>query len=130
MKAPVTGDYEVGFSGTGSFRVWFNGQLRGRVCLCGQRQNGEPTGAPAGGQPRTPSGSSQHRKDPGGHAKLLWHRPDAGKDYTEAVRKADLVIVALGLTSELEGEEMPIKIPGFQGGDRTSLDLPRAQQNC
>jgi len=35
----------------------------------------------------------------------------------------------LGLTSGLEGEEMPIKIPGFAGGDRTNFDLPQAQQD-
>jgi beta-glucosidase len=35
----------------------------------------------------------------------------------------------LGLSSELEGEEMPISIRGFKGGDRTSLDLPQAQQD-
>ena len=46
----------------------------------------------------------------------------------KAVKQADLVIAVLGLTSELEGEEMPIKVEGFAGGDRTSTDLPRAQQ--
>ena len=34
----------------------------------------------------------------------------------------------VGLSPQLEGEEMPIKIPGFRGGDRTSLDLPAPQQ--
>jgi beta-glucosidase len=34
----------------------------------------------------------------------------------------------LGLAGELEGEEMPINVEGFSGGDRTSLDLPRAQE--
>ena len=34
----------------------------------------------------------------------------------------------VGLSPELEGEEMPVKIPGFDGGDRTSIDLPEPQQ--
>jgi beta-glucosidase len=34
----------------------------------------------------------------------------------------------MGLSARLEGEEMPLKIEGFAGGDRTSLDLPRVQQ--
>jgi beta-glucosidase len=34
----------------------------------------------------------------------------------------------VGLTARLEGEEMPVQIPGFRGGDRTALDLPAAQQ--
>jgi beta-glucosidase len=127
LRAPVTGDYEVGFSGTGSFHVWFNSQLLGESAFAGSGKTvSQQVHLQAGAT--YPIRIESAQKGPGGHAQLLWHRPDAGKDYTEAVRKADLIIVALGLTSELEGEEMPLKIPGFQGGDRTSLDLPRAQQ--
>ncbi|HEX9187323.1 MAG TPA: glycoside hydrolase family 3 C-terminal domain-containing protein, partial [Vicinamibacteria bacterium] len=36
--------------------------------------------------------------------------------------------MVLGLSSRLEGEEMPVRIEGFAGGDRTSLDLPKVQQ--
>ena len=35
----------------------------------------------------------------------------------------------VGLSPELEGEEMPVKIPGFDGGDRTSIDLPESQRH-
>jgi len=38
------------------------------------------------------------------------------------------VVAFVGLSPQLEGEEMPIKIDGFNGGDRTSLDLPAPQQ--
>jgi beta-glucosidase len=38
------------------------------------------------------------------------------------------VLAFVGLSPQLEGEEMPIKIPGFSGGDRTSIDLPAPQQ--
>jgi beta-glucosidase len=34
----------------------------------------------------------------------------------------------LGITSELEGEEMPVSEEGFKGGDRTSIDLPKPEQ--
>ncbi|WP_263381521.1 glycoside hydrolase family 3 C-terminal domain-containing protein [Granulicella arctica] len=46
----------------------------------------------------------------------------------EAVRKADVVIAFVGLSPNLEGEEMPIHISGFAGGDRTDITLPAAQQ--
>jgi len=45
-----------------------------------------------------------------------------------AARAADAVVLVLGLSSRLEGDEMPVRIEGFAGGDRTSLDLPRVQQ--
>jgi len=41
-----------------------------------------------------------------------------------AAKNADAVIAVVGITSQLEGEEMPVTEPGFLGGDRTSIDLP------
>ena len=38
--------------------------------------------------------------------------------------QADVIVAVVGITSELEGEELSVKVPGFSGGDRTSLDLP------
>ncbi|WP_213807487.1 glycoside hydrolase family 3 C-terminal domain-containing protein [Granulicella sp. dw_53] len=46
----------------------------------------------------------------------------------EIVKKADVVVAFVGLSPELEGEEMPVHIPGFSGGDRTDIILPAAQQ--
>jgi beta-glucosidase-like glycosyl hydrolase len=46
-----------------------------------------------------------------------------------AAKNADIVIAAVGITSRLEGEEMPVEQPGFLGGDRTSLDLPKPEED-
>jgi beta-glucosidase len=46
----------------------------------------------------------------------------------EAARGADLVVAVAGITSTLEGEEMTVDVPGFKGGDRTSLDMPAEEQ--
>ena len=65
-------------------------------------------------------------------AQLLWETPGGrGDEVAEAVaaaQAADAVVMVLGLSSRLEGEEMPVRIEGFAGGDRTSLDLPKVQQ--
>ncbi len=66
----------------------------------------------------------------GGGVTLKWKAP-AEAQLDEAIARAkesDVVVAFVGLSPELEGEEMPIKIPGFTGGDRTSLDLPTPQQ--
>src|ERR1039458_9553485 len=42
--------------------------------------------------------------------------------------KAGRLVAFVGLSPQLEGEEMRIKLDGFDGGDRTSLDLPAPQQ--
>jgi beta-glucosidase len=46
----------------------------------------------------------------------------------EAVRNADVTLAFVGLSPNLEGEEMPVHIPGFSGGDRTDIGLPAAQE--
>ena len=66
----------------------------------------------------------------GGGVTLKWEAP-AQAQLDEAVARAkdaDVVVAFVGLSPQLEGEEMHIKIDGFNGGDRTSLDLPAPQQ--
>ena len=46
-----------------------------------------------------------------------------------AAKNADVVIAVVGITSQLEGEEMPVSEPGFLGGDRTSIDLPQPEED-
>jgi beta-glucosidase len=62
--------------------------------------------------------------------KLLWARPrtDMTEQAVKTAREADAVVLVLGLSQRLEGEEMPIKIEGFLGGDRTNLNLPAVQE--
>lgn len=69
----------------------------------------------------------------GAVAKLVWQPPVAKNTapYAEAVKiakEADTVVMVLGLSSQLEGEEMNVKEPGFLGGDRTDIKLPERQQ--
>jgi beta-glucosidase len=66
----------------------------------------------------------------GGGLTLKWEAP-AQAQLDEAVaraKEADVVVAFVGLSPQLEGEEMKIKIDGFEGGDRTSLELPAPQQ--
>jgi len=47
----------------------------------------------------------------------------------EIAKGADIIIMCMGITPRLEGEEMRVSIDGFRGGDRTRLDLPDVQQD-
>ena len=40
----------------------------------------------------------------------------------------DVVVFAGGISPRLEGEEMPVQVPGFSGGDRTDIELPDVQR--
>jgi len=61
-------------------------------------------------------------------ARLLWLPPNLIQDALNAARKADVVIAVVGITPQFEGEESDSSDPGFFGGDRLDLNLPRPQQ--
>ena len=68
-----------------------------------------------------------------GHDTALRIRTDDASNTTDrevmdCVRDADVVIFAGGISPRLEGEEMSITLPGFRGGDRTSIELPAIQR--
>lgn len=64
------------------------------------------------------------------HAELIWAKVNNGPspEAIAAAKNADVVIAVVGITSQLEGEEMPVSEPGFVGGDRTSIDLPQPEE--
>ncbi len=63
-------------------------------------------------------------------AQLIWSKydPKPSPEAIAAAKAADVVIAVLGITSELEGEEMPVSEEGFKGGDRTNIDMPKPEE--
>ncbi|MHA6720997.1 glycoside hydrolase family 3 C-terminal domain-containing protein [Sphingomonas sp. RS6] len=61
---------------------------------------------------------------------LVWKRISLApeQELKSAAADADVLVAVVGLTSDLEAEESPVAIPGFKGGDKTTLDLPPDQQ--
>jgi beta-glucosidase len=62
---------------------------------------------------------------------------DFGKEFdidfsglVQKLKDVEVVIFAGGLSTLLEGEEMPVSYPGFKGGDRTDIQLPEVQRKC
>ena len=49
------------------------------------------------------------------------------KEVADKAAEADAIIFVGGLSPTLEGEEMPVDLPGFRKGDRTNIDLPHVQ---
>jgi beta-glucosidase len=64
-------------------------------------------------------------------AKFEW--VETSKDYKkealDAAKKADVIVFCGGISSSLEGEEMPLSIDGFSHGDRTHINLPAVQED-
>jgi beta-glucosidase len=65
-----------------------------------------------------------------GGVEVLWKRvsTEAEKDLAAAAAQAEVLVAAVGLKSDLEGEEMKVELEGFSGGDKTSIDLPADQR--
>jgi len=61
---------------------------------------------------------------------VLWKRisTQPEEDLRAAAAQADVIVAAVGLTSDLEGEQMKVELEGFSGGDKTSIDLPADQR--
>ena len=122
-----TGDYLVGMKSEGFGRVsvdgreiaqMFGGTNLGKVHL----EKGHPVKLEVvfGQTPNSKVG-----------AQLLWvpvnNAPDPAA--VAAAKNADVVIAVVGITSRLEGEEMPVDQPGFAGGDRTNIEIPQPEED-
>lgn len=61
--------------------------------------------------------------------KFLWEAPNNGleNEAIELAKKSDVIILCMGLSPLLEGEEMKVKVAGFSGGDRLDIKLPSTQ---
>ncbi len=131
ITAPDTGDYNLGLRATGFFRV----QVDGKNIT--SSYEGDPTEAKLGrvhlegGKPAALHVEYTPPEDGTPNAKLVWSKVDLKPqlEAIEAAKNADVVVAVLGISSELEGEEMQVSEPGFKGGDRTSLDLPKPEED-
>ena len=134
ITAPDSGDYLVGLKSRGF----------GRVTIDGKAVGGGRGGGGGGGNGINSSVGRVHL-DKGqkvaldvtygstdGHplVQLIWAKATnlPSPEAIAAAKNADVVIAVVGITSSLEGEEMPVTEPGFLGGDRTAIDLPAPEE--
>lgn len=128
IKPTETGAYRFLVTGEGGYRVRVDGRVV--VDAWTRTANSAPDGEIVlkAGQAHAIVVEATQSGDRG-DLRLQWSRPSRGAEAAlAAANQADLVVFVGGLTAKLEGEEMSVHAPGFAGGDRTSLDLPAAQQ--
>jgi beta-glucosidase len=67
---------------------------------------------------------------PSAVARFVWAKPepDLRREALQVAENADVVIMVMGLSPRLEGEEMRVEVPGFAGGDRVDIGLPAPQR--
>jgi len=130
ISVSETGVYSIGLRGKSSYTVYFDNEkkLNEMNVFWSPRLKHFDARLEAGKSYDLKIEYSNHSPDPQAH--LVWHKPnqDLLSEAVTAAKKSDVVILCLGLNAELESEEMPIKIDGFDQGDRTKLTLPHVQQ--
>ena len=131
ITSAETGDYNLGLKADGFFRI----QLEGKSVT--STYDGDPNEAKLGrvhleaGKPAALLVEYTPPENGTPKAKLVWSKVNLKPqpEALEAAKSADVVITVLGISSQLEGEEMQVSEPGFKGGDRTSLDLPKPEED-
>jgi beta-glucosidase len=125
---PVDGDYRLGASSDGGFRLYLNNKLFiDDWAPHGERALTLPVHLQAGHA--YPITLEYFHESWESAVRLLWLPPNLLEDAVDAARKSDVIIAVVGITAQLEGEESENSDPGFFGGDRTDITLPATQQS-
>ncbi len=140
IQAPGAGDYKFSFhnadcypcSGSNVYRAFVDG----KPALDAGEKGGQSRGSSFtlhfdAGQTHELRIEYEHDSPRrGGGVRLEWQpNADALRDEAVSVAKqADVIVAFVGLSPDLEGEEMPVHVEGFSGGDRTDIALPTVQR--
>jgi beta-glucosidase len=124
------GSWEIGVGGPG-IKLWLDDKL-----VVDNPATTNPFGPPKTTEMMLQKGHAyrlrlEQTPSRGTPLRMVWRHivGDPLGDAVAAAKKADVVIAVVGITSALEGEEMKVNQPGFKGGDRTSLDLPKEEED-
>ena len=128
LTVAETGDYLVGMKADGFSRVTIGDKTIMQMYSAG---SGVGRVHLDKGHPVKLDVTYGHTGDSKVEAQLMWAPVNNAPDPAAitAAKSADVVIAVVGITSHLEGEEMPIEEPGFSGGDRTNLDMPKEEED-
>ena len=135
LRPDRSGTYQLGVIATTRYELYFQDSLLTRSRYNYMDELGDPRLVKAPPMQLEAGETYDIRLEAGegyGDAmvQLVWAPPrgDLQSEAVAAAQDADAVVLFLGLTAAIEGEEMPVEIEGFRGGDRTDIDLPDVQK--
>ena len=135
LQPTQSGVYQLGFIGTCNTQLYLNDSVIAKTVYHFRDEYGDPrlrksvpVQLEAGKKYKIRVDASETFAD--AQVQLVWAapKPDLKKEALEVARQADVIVMCMGLTPRMEGEEMDIQIDGFRGGDRTTLGLPASQE--
>ena len=131
LAAPESGNYTIGFTADDGARLYIDGKLLVDAWASNPTRTATKEIALEGGRSYDLR-LEYFQNNRENIIKLVWSYPRlAERLVAEAVKAAqdsDASILVLGISAGLEGEEMPVKVEGFRGGDRTDISLPKSQE--
>jgi beta-glucosidase len=133
LYAPVSGTYQLGATGMNAFEIYLSGKKLLDFNNIHERSYRYEAVDLQGGK-YYPLRVDYHEYSGDADIQLVWAPPSPAlvpnplPKALDAARQADAVILVLGLSPRLEGEEMKVPVEGFSGGDRVSLNIPKVQE--
>jgi beta-glucosidase len=129
LAPTVSGKYQMGATGLNAYEVYLDGKrLVGRDNVHERGYEYETVDLQAGNL--YPVRVDFHEVHGDADIRLVWAPPHGSyeDEALKVARQADVVLMFLGLSPRLEGEEMKVQVEGFSGGDRVRLGIPRVQE--
>src|ERR1039458_4998482 len=129
LAPPNSGKYQLGATGLNAFEVYLDGKrLVARDNVHERGYEYETVDLQAG--KLYPIRVDFHEVHGDADIRLVWAPPHASyeDEALNVARQADVVLMFLGLSPRLEGEEMKVQVEGFSGGDRVRLGIPQVQE--
>lgn len=129
LVPPVTGEYAIGGEAFSGYKL----SIDGKVVTQGRDQHHARKSYEylqfEAGKPYEIEVEYVQDKTEYAHVKVLWDvpNPNLKQEAIDLAKNSDLVILCMGLSPLLEGEEMKVKVEGFSGGDRLDIKLPAVQ---
>jgi beta-glucosidase len=136
LKPDAAGEYQLGIISTCNTRLFLNDSLIAKTTYHFRDEYGDPRLRKSnilklepGKRYRIVVEAKESFAD--AQVQLVWAtpKPHLREEALDIAKRSDAIVMCMGITPRMEGEEMDVKIDGFIGGDRTRLDLPRVQQD-
>ena len=124
------GEYVVNVEGCGHFELYIDGQQKFRHHIWRTTPNRVPIQAEAGKSYNIEVRFAHiHTYNANLKINVAKELPIDYQQTISQLKGIDKVIFVGGISPALEGEEMPVDIDGFKGGDRTHIELPKVQRD-
>ena len=124
-----SGEYVVNVDGCGHFELFIDGQQKFRHHIWRTTPNRVAIQAEKGKSYNIEVRFSHiHTYNANLKINVAKEHPIDYQQVISQLKGINKVIFCGGISSALEGEEMPVDIDGFKGGDRTHIELPKVQR--